>query len=1586
MGNKHGTKVNKNKQMANISTPSMFLFTSYVNKNGAPKARLEPVCKTLLFNKDPAEIDTENIDLANPPCLVTDNKGMLYNFNPDQITNFDLRTPFRAGKLDDVIEIPVILPPKNIVSLQALTKNDWLKKLSKAIQNLKFPDGLPKLKLQKISKHQLASPNNENYEYKIWYNSLGKDSEIYGYIIPKIRAIIMFFTLPIFDGDEKVQIRHADTNTSITDENGENAIKIYSLKILNKKYPNNINGLNVDTATHMAMISTLDTDYEFPNGIYEVTVTGVNKDFATEDAKKTSETETEKEKEKESKLEKCWNADIENKNSYTLSVPMRFDIKNHAGEFCIVNADPITLEESLIIQHPQYYNHYLQQALIESTPEIYSKTAESDKSAPKNLETPTGYQYFIKQWGNAKDIADFANDTIGIDSKSKGVLTAAKIIYKYTDDLYNADTKQFITMAFDTFATADAWKKLYEALEADEIEDLVKSIKTVKSSYKAIGTDFKSSTISSLKKAKADFFTKGGWLGTPDKADEYMKTLGGKLGIPQGAAAFLGRSLDAIGIITSIADIGAKGYATYDANKKLEASIDDLTEITKSYLDLFGSKQIYKKIDLDVKYRFDKDVIDTDFIEDLTRIKTILDEFTSMDIHLEGHTDFYGTDEYNLDLSRRRANSVKNWLISNGISESRITTQGYGESMPLDSETTDAARAKNRRTVAVLYVPRESGCAPCREGINNLEKFRTMAVQKRIAYAKSYLDIADAIFDCALAIAAVIPVTAPAALAISLAKAGIQTAKDADMFFTGGALTRSVDELLDTDIIFTELTMNDMANMIELRNLPFADTKELCADQQQVAQFRARSAVITGLLRLIVRANLSAVDDKTSVESKIVQYKIKEYIETFILKDQWQLPLKTQALIGLDEYWLYATSKYNKDCGKEVEEISDENLNDLLVFRNRKMDDPSEITDEKAATRFVLKQMYFGSIDKDLPGHLKTDFHKMFPIHAIATTNIVKLANEMNPDFGNLKDEASELYEHTALYYKPIEEGDDWLSFAAESSKHHTRQNPAVIQRRRGGNTKLNTNFSISPLCAIKILIVFKDAPKGENPLAYVNRIAPVSVKLDRYDWFEAGGPVYKSIARKLTKHDLEDLPDLSDSQKSKLEGRYGCVIHPFFKIGNSTFNGTKPLASWYDTMFVSSAKDLEEGGELTDMRYGFTCIVGNQKKTQKDVELSSLPYWTNGNSPAPKGFSHLYTVSFNSEDFPDQKKLLDLSFIKSNSEVVNYPELFAGDLTASVNVKFCADGKDTPFINGMASSKEINQCKAAGLEVSNQYRSITKEYHLAWDNFDWTQPIEFMFTLACTEIKTNTYEENKQSWKKIPGSVELYETNGVWPIDSESKGPRLKLDFIYLGKITWSNWGSNFSFLPESGIASDDLVNFQQRLNTIEDFQNLTQVILKSPFGTDKPKSGEYHIFAAHVNGKQLKYTAPTGIYRETIRPFGNDKINKDGTPDDEYYRYGFRNISTAGLSFGELRRINPSTSGTIGDQFYLKSPKSFFTGAPWTLEELNPAELIYVGETELKKIKKASSLSYEDSIKWLEEKSNVQHCKPLSAIKDIE
>ena len=74
-----------------------------------------------------------------------------------------------------------------------------------------------------------------------------------------------------------------------------------------------------------------------------------------------------------------------------------------------------------------------------------------------------------------------------------------------------------------------------------------------------------------------------------------------------------------------------------------------------------------------------------------------LKDWGDVKVEVAGHTDSKGSDAYNMDLSQRRAEAVRDYLISKGIAADRLTAKGYGESQPVADNDTDEGRAKNRR-------------------------------------------------------------------------------------------------------------------------------------------------------------------------------------------------------------------------------------------------------------------------------------------------------------------------------------------------------------------------------------------------------------------------------------------------------------------------------------------------------------------------------------------------------------------------------------------------------------------------------------------------------------------------------------------------------------------------------------------------------------------------------------------------------------------------------------------------------------------------------------------------------------------------
>jgi outer membrane protein OmpA-like peptidoglycan-associated protein len=91
----------------------------------------------------------------------------------------------------------------------------------------------------------------------------------------------------------------------------------------------------------------------------------------------------------------------------------------------------------------------------------------------------------------------------------------------------------------------------------------------------------------------------------------------------------------------------------------------------------------------------------------LDQLAGTLNKYEDTDILIEGHTDSSGEDEYNQKLSEKRAGEVENYLATQQVKGSRITTTGYGEEQPLTSNETQAGRSSNRRVEVAIYANEE---------------------------------------------------------------------------------------------------------------------------------------------------------------------------------------------------------------------------------------------------------------------------------------------------------------------------------------------------------------------------------------------------------------------------------------------------------------------------------------------------------------------------------------------------------------------------------------------------------------------------------------------------------------------------------------------------------------------------------------------------------------------------------------------------------------------------------------------------------------------------------------------------------------
>lgn len=104
-----------------------------------------------------------------------------------------------------------------------------------------------------------------------------------------------------------------------------------------------------------------------------------------------------------------------------------------------------------------------------------------------------------------------------------------------------------------------------------------------------------------------------------------------------------------------------------------------------------------------IQFEFDSYVLLRSSFVELDKVVDYLNQHPGISVRLSGHTDFLGSDDYNLTLSRNRARSVADHLISKGIHPNRVISYGFGKTRPIALERTDEARKINRR-VEIRFV------------------------------------------------------------------------------------------------------------------------------------------------------------------------------------------------------------------------------------------------------------------------------------------------------------------------------------------------------------------------------------------------------------------------------------------------------------------------------------------------------------------------------------------------------------------------------------------------------------------------------------------------------------------------------------------------------------------------------------------------------------------------------------------------------------------------------------------------------------------------------------------------------------------
>jgi OOP family OmpA-OmpF porin len=173
---------------------------------------------------------------------------------------------------------------------------------------------------------------------------------------------------------------------------------------------------------------------------------------------------------------------------------------------------------------------------------------------------------------------------------------------------------------------------------------------------------------------------------------------------PKGKGMTTGQKV-AIGV-SVVAILGIVGYLLYSRNKKKKACLDaggTWNAGTKS-CDMpvpveppKVEKEVFETAYKNLLFDSGKATIKSSSFPSLDKVANVLTKNPAWKLNLVGHTDSQGDDTFNMNLSKARAEAVKQYLTGKGVGSERITATGKGETMPIADNNTAQGRQDNRR-------------------------------------------------------------------------------------------------------------------------------------------------------------------------------------------------------------------------------------------------------------------------------------------------------------------------------------------------------------------------------------------------------------------------------------------------------------------------------------------------------------------------------------------------------------------------------------------------------------------------------------------------------------------------------------------------------------------------------------------------------------------------------------------------------------------------------------------------------------------------------------------------------------------------
>jgi hypothetical protein len=702
-----------------------------------------------------------------------------------------------------------------------------------------------------------------------------------------------------------------------------------------------------------------------------------------------------------------------------------------------------------------------------------------------------------------------------------------------------------------------------------------------------------------------------------------------------------------------------------------------------------------------------------------------------------------------------------------------------------------------------------------------LETYRKAVNLARAGKTKEFFELLEATVNLAISLAAIFPPTAVAGELILLAKSLAGLVRDAST-----AMVKALDYgVFKNYLLLKQTKLNEFFEGHYDTHYNSSEMEQVFTDKQvneAHIQFRLRAEAIAGLYELIQWAGYRY--DEPKMAEFIEQYKIREYIETFILckNSPWVYPKSKTFPLTLCDYWLFKNSTRAKIAAVAGAAV---------------------VTTISPGLAGIAMVMGISSIINDAV--YKADFQKLFPIHfvenGISKDKLSKIFQTHSLDYSKLP---YDIVDKILVYYRYKKE-DKWI--------------PVWIYDKNAMRVQIK---AVNPLIQIRVCVILKEDSyifKSVNTekKKITNQAIPLELNLlDDKPLKNEQGPVYKKNSYILTKDDNTGLLDIEFEKEYFDKKRHGAVFYPFYEYDGGQINGLKP--------FTPSPSYLE----FTATHQILLCL---QVPRSRVKQYFQVPEKDGVKSPDRLEIPLKYETNVAGNNNKSQadlqwKMAQDVGFLK-HIEATGTPVPPLTRLTTKIPGIFLKR-------NGTFTYCKNDKKKTVSPGVDYE--------------FDWNNPFEMIVLLALEAGVDNVcYKSNAIDFRRYPLSISFFQEvaaiRDTYTNPFDVQGPSFNSYFHFLGDVNLSADGSSQSYGLHSSTdpelsAHYDKIDSKEVRDVAVLLQNATKAgkaevdkYLKSYSDFAPGFRGTYALYAAHF---RFSYDVELPDHQKktynAFRPFG--------------------------------------------------------------------------------------------------------------------